>query len=250
MNAEVIIVGAGPAGLSAAITLARAGVRPLVLERGLYPGAKNMFGGVLYGRTLHEMLPVFWERAPVERRLTRRTFSLLSRDAAVSLDLRSPRLGATPDAGWIIVRSRFDRWLGQEAEAAGARVVPEATVDDLLWEGGRVAGVRVRRTEGEIRAPIVVAADGAMSLLAQHAGLRVPATRHTVALGVKEVLHLPREVIQRRFQLQDEEGAENIFVGEATGGQPGGGFLYTLREGIAVGVIVRLDALATGRICS
>jgi electron transfer flavoprotein-quinone oxidoreductase len=247
MKADAVIAGAGPAGLSAAITLARAGLRPMVLERGLYPGAKNMFGGVLYGRALHELLPAFWERAPIERRLTRRTFTLLSEDAAVSLDLQSPRLGTTPDAGWIIARSRFDRWLGDQAEAAGAILVPEATVDDVLWEDGRVAGVRVRREEGEIRSPVVVAADGALSLLAQRARLRGPIACAAVALAVKEVLYLPREVIEARFQIREEEGVEEVFVGAATGGRPGGGFLYTLGEGLAVGVIVRLDALKADR---
>ena len=56
---DVAIVGAGPAGISAACILADAGIKTIVFERGEYPGAKNMSGGVLYGYNLAQILPDF-----------------------------------------------------------------------------------------------------------------------------------------------------------------------------------------------
>ena len=65
---DVIIVGAGPAGSMAALKLARSGLNVCLLERGKYPGAKNMFGGLLHNPpVLNEILPSFWEKAPLER---------------------------------------------------------------------------------------------------------------------------------------------------------------------------------------
>ena len=66
---DAIVVGAGPAGTGAAITMARAGLKVALLERGEYPGAKNVQGAVLYSRMLHEIVPDFWKSpdAPVER---------------------------------------------------------------------------------------------------------------------------------------------------------------------------------------
>ncbi|MBI2875992.1 MAG: FAD-dependent oxidoreductase, partial [Candidatus Tectomicrobia bacterium] len=75
---DVIIVGAGPAGCAAALVTARAGLSVLLLERGESPGSKNMFGGILYGPVLNELVPNFWEEAPVERYITRRAISFLT----------------------------------------------------------------------------------------------------------------------------------------------------------------------------
>src|SRR5215211_3666063 len=64
---DVIVVGAGPAGSAAALTLARAGRSVVLLERGPFPGAKNMYGGVVYGRVLDAVVPRWWEEVPVQR---------------------------------------------------------------------------------------------------------------------------------------------------------------------------------------
>ena len=68
---DIIVVGAGPAGSAAALVTARAGLKVLLLERGEYPGAKNVSGAAFYG-ILHKLIPNWWEQAPVERYICRR----------------------------------------------------------------------------------------------------------------------------------------------------------------------------------
>ena len=75
---NVMVVGAGPAGSCAALVLARAGKRVLLIERGPFPGSKNMYGGVVYPRILDSLLPNWWEEAPVQRWVTRRSTMLLT----------------------------------------------------------------------------------------------------------------------------------------------------------------------------
>lgn len=245
---EVVVVGAGPAGVSAAHALARAGLEVAIFERGEYPGAKNMFGGVLYGRVLHELIPNFWEVAPVERYVGRRSLTMLSADGSVSLDFRTESFTRPPYNGFTVSRPRFDQWYAQQAVAAGALLVPDTVVDDLLWEDGQVAGVIVRRDRGVVRANVVIVADGANSLLARQAGLRTdPQLRH-MGLGVKEVIRLPRQTIEERFNLQGDEGAAKEFVGAFSGGVQAGGFVYTNRESLSVGVVANLASLRERRL--
>src|SRR5579883_1250766 len=87
---DAIVVGAGPAGSTAALAMARAGLQVALIERGEYPGAKNVSGAALYApNLLAELLPNFWEEAPVERYLTRRVITFLSQDSALSVDFRT-----------------------------------------------------------------------------------------------------------------------------------------------------------------
>src|SRR5258707_12214260 len=87
---DAIVAGAGPAGSSAALAMARAGLRVALIERGEYPGGKNVSGAALYApNLLAELLPEYWEEAPVERYLTRRVLTLLGQEEAASLDFRA-----------------------------------------------------------------------------------------------------------------------------------------------------------------
>src|SRR5512145_1192729 len=87
---QAVIVGGGPAGLAAAMTLAKGGAKEVyVLERGSRSGAKNIFGGVFFTPPLERLIPDIWETdAPLERPVTRRTFSLLSADSALEVTYR------------------------------------------------------------------------------------------------------------------------------------------------------------------
>jgi electron transfer flavoprotein-quinone oxidoreductase len=246
---EVVVVGAGPAGSAAALVAARAGRRVLLLERGEQAGTKNVSGAAFYApQVLESLLPEFWRTAPVERRLARRVISFTSPGAALAVDFRSTDWGGAAGNGFTILRPRFDRWLADQAVAAGATLLTETVVDDLLRDAaGRVTGVRVRRPEGEIEAAVVVAADGVGSLLARLAGLRRELRPDEVALGAKEVIALDRQVLEDRFALTGDEGATVEYVGSVTGDVRGGAFLYTNRESLSLGVIVQLASLAERR---
>jgi electron transfer flavoprotein-quinone oxidoreductase len=246
---DVVVVGAGPAGSAAALAAARAGARVLLLERGEHAGTKNVSGAAFYApQVLDAVLPGFWRSAPVERRLTRRSVSLTSPEAALTLDFRSTEWGGEDGNGFTLLRPRFDRWLAGQAAAAGATLLTETVVDDLLRDGaGRVTGVRVRRPDGDVEAAVVVAADGVNSLLARRAGLRGELRPDQVALGVKEVIAVDRGVIEDRFGLTGDEGATIEYVGSVTGDVRGGAFLYTNRESLSLGVIVQVASLAERR---
>lgn len=245
---DAVVVGAGPAGSMAALALARAGLSVCLLERGPFPGSKNLFGGVVYGRVLDDVLPGWVDTAPVERWVTRRVTMALTPTQSVALDFRSSRWGDRPYNGATVLRPVFDSWLAGEAERAGAALVASTTATGLVrGNGGRVRGVLTDRPGGEIEAEVVVACDGVNSFLAREARLAGPAVAADYTLGVKEVLALGAGEIERRFSLGEGEGADFEVIG-GTGDVAGGGFVYTNRDTVSVGLVLSLDQLpGTGR---
>ncbi len=241
---DVIIVGAGPAGCTAAISLARAGLKVALFERGEYPGSKNMFGGILYySEVLNTLFPRFWEEAPVERYITRRIITLLTPKSSLSIDFKDAGFANSPYNGVTLLRSRFDQWFSQKAEETGALLIPETVVDDLIWDNDKVVGVLARRDEGTAYADVVIAADGVNSLIAEKAGLRKEFSPDQLAVAAKEVLALSEDIIRERFNLTGNEGVSNEFIGSCTEGMPGGGFLYTNKASLSVGIVASLRSL-------
>jgi len=244
---DVIVVGGGVAGTVCAYRLAEAGHEVLLIERGAEPGSKNLSGGVFYCRVLAEVFPDFVDRAPVERRITRNVLSFLNDGSHVNIDYWDARL-ADPVNAVTVLRARLDPWLSAECEQAGVVVMPGVRVDGLLQEDGRFVGVRAG--EDELRCHVVVAADGVNSFLAQAAGVRTKEPPGHLAVGVKSVIGLPRTVLEDRFRVSGDEGVAYAVVGDCTQGIAGGGFLYTNRDSVSVGVVLRLDDLQAAGLSS
>jgi electron transfer flavoprotein-quinone oxidoreductase len=240
---DVIIVGAGPAGSLAALKLARAGLNVVLVERGRRPGAKNMFGGLLHHTpALNELLPGFSERAPLERHVYKKVLAFLTPQSAVSLAFENEGFDTPPYNGYTVFRPAFDAWLAGEAVKSGALLLCDCAAEDIIKENGRVAGVTVKGREGELRSKITIAADGVLSFLAKKAGLRQDLKASDMAVGVKLLLGLPEATINERFRLVRDQGADISFLG-AAGDMRGGGFLYTNRESVSVGLVLHLDSL-------
>jgi electron transfer flavoprotein-quinone oxidoreductase len=237
---DVVIVGGGLSGLSCAYKLAEKDMQVIVVERGDFPGSKNVTGGRLYLEPIKSIVGDMLDDAPFERKVVREKWSLLGEDNSINIDFTSEKLRQS-NHSYTVLRAHFDRWLSEKLMEKGVFVIPKYRVDDLLWEGDSIVGVKAG--EEEIYANVVVASDGVLSFMAEKAGLKQKMKPKNYAVGIKEVIELSEEKINDRFNVEANEGCSHLFIGDVTKGMFGGGFLYTNKETVSLGLVIGIKAL-------
>lgn len=245
---DVIIVGAGPAGSTAAKICAESNLSVALIEKGEYPGSKNMFGGSVFRAALEEIIPDFLEKAPIERKVIREVLFFMEADSVVEIGFTSYKFAQPPYNTFTVIRSRFDRWLAGMAEEAGAHLMNSTLVEDLIYKkegpfsGRKVAGV-ILEDGRKIYSDLVILAEGAMASLARKAGLRKKYSADLFTLYVKELIALPEEVINARFNLEKGEGMNIGMVGYPTAGAIGKGGIWVNKDTISIIVGAYLNQL-------
>jgi electron-transferring-flavoprotein dehydrogenase len=254
MQYDVVIVGAGPAGLACAIQLKRlqATLSVCVLEKGAAVGAHCLSGAVLEPGPLDELLPQ-WRATPpaICVAATRDEFRLLSPRGSVPLPVPPQQNNA---GNFIVSLGQLTPLLAQEAESLGVDVFAGFAAAEVLYDAqGTVAGVQIGDmglakdgTPGpnyapgpEVRAPLTVLAEGCRGSLARQLIKRFDLARdsspQTFALGMKELWQLPAGRVEAGL-IQHTLGWP---LDRAT---YGGSFVYHLDDNRAyVGYVVGLD---------
>jgi electron transfer flavoprotein-quinone oxidoreductase len=267
---DVTVVGAGPGGSAAALTLVRKGVRVLILERAKVPGESNVSGGALYGDFtkgygLIDLVPSFEFEAPLERKVISHEVNILSKPDERGSTYHRYHLGGNSILArlglftveiqtghdYTVTRSEFDRWLAEKAVAAGAELMAETTVRGLLngaEEGSEPdqregATVGVTTSRGDIRSRLVIDGSGVTSNLVEAAGLRGRLGPRQLYHAIKHVYRLPEEEIDKRFKVREGEGRAINCFGDFMHGVRGSAFIFTNRETLSVGVVASVDSM-------
>ncbi len=187
-DADVIVVGAGPAGSSAAYALAQSGLDVLVLEKTEFPREK-VCGDGLTPRAVKSLVDMGIDTSEANGFIRNRGLRIIG--GGMRLELPWPELATYPDYGLVRPRLDFDDLLATTARKAGARLQTSTTVTGPVLDGsGRVTGVVAKvgadKTEQTYRAPLVIAADGVSARLA-------------LALGIAKRDDRPMGVAVRRY---------------------------------------------------
>lgn len=237
---DCIVVGAGPAGSTAALTMARENMSVLLLERGPAPGSKKLFAGTIYRAPCDEIIPAFWLEAPVERPVVSDELWLLDNTSAVKIGFTGLNYGVPPFNKFTVLRFKWDKWLAQKAVEAGAQLVTNAVVRNLIQEpagllGERTVGVELDTGE-KLYSHMVILAEGCSAHLTGQAGLRKPITPEHLSHHVFELLYLPAGKIEERFNLEKGQGAVIGMIGYPNSGTIGKGAIWLQKDTIALTV--------------
>ncbi|WP_144926809.1 FAD-dependent oxidoreductase [Halorubrum salsamenti] len=238
---DVVVVGAGRAGVAAAYRLAAEGIDVALVERAKQPGMKNVTGGVLYGSILADLVPEFPDGAPLERHVVEHNIKLLHGDAEVSIGYRDLELRDEPN--YTLMLGKFDRWFVERAVEQGVAFLSETSVRDVTQEPDGVV-VHTDRQNGDIECQAVVGADGVNTTVGRKTGIQRTMRNEDMALSVKKVIDVGRNEINQRFNLNSDEGAAYIYTGFPEGAPTIGYFLYTFDEYISVGAVGGLETLS------
>lgn len=245
---DVIVIGAGPAGTSCALVCAKNGLNVLQIERGEYPGSKNVMGGILYRKQLEDLIPEFWKEAPLERPIIEQRIWMLDKESKVEVSYKGLEFGKAPYNNFSILRAEFDQWFSKKAVEAGVVLITETVATECIVENGKVVGVRTDRPDGDVYADVVVLADGVNSLLGKQLGFHRELQPDQVALAVMEVIKLSKETINERFNVSEDQGVTIEIFGDSTKGNLGTSFIYTNKESINIGVGTTLSSMVKAKL--
>lgn len=212
-NPDLIVVGGGPAGASAAETAARGGLRVLLLEKQKSGRMKACAGGV--PRRAQEFLGLDLSllAGPPIRGLT------LSWRGEAPRTVRGEKI-----QGWVVKREEFDRLLLDRARAAGARIHEACPLLDLEIRKDTVRAVTSR---GTYTAPVLIGTDGAHSLVARRLGRR---RWRADGFAIETRLKVPQRIIDER------SGLLSFDLGATPGGY---GWIFPLADSLNVGIGTR-----------
>ncbi|MFJ8430836.1 geranylgeranyl reductase family protein [Kitasatospora sp. NPDC094019] len=230
-TADVIVVGAGPAGSTAAYHLARTGLDVLLLEKSAFPREK-VCGDGLTPRAVRQLIDLGIDVSESAGWLHNRGLRIVAGGRRVELDW--PELSAFPGFGLVRRRADFDELLARRAAAAGARLVERANVDSPLIDerSGRITGVSARLGEDRCpvtyRAPLVVAADGNSTRLSL-AMKRYRRTDRAMGVAYRTYFTTPRHedrYLEAWLDLRDPADPDRRLL-------PGYGWVFGMGDGTA-----------------
>ena len=250
---DVAIIGGGSAGLAALKQLSHLGKQAILLEAGSKIGSKNLSGGILYSKkpknghvtNVEQLYTNFLDDAPIERKITKYILHSTSQDKIYSMNLTAAH-DYQANFGYSVLLSKLNSWFAKQAEESaeklGGGIIPGVHVKSITWNEQKSTSIIQTDELDEFEVKAIIAADGVNSEVAEMVGARKKFTPEQLYQGVKVIVKLPEEIINKRFGVSSDEGAAHLFAGDITLNHIGGGFLYTNNDTISVGAVYHFDS--------